>query len=114
MNSTCLESTRLSGARLHLAHGCTEMWHRGYIADLVPSSRVVRSTEAARPHPAQVEPLTPYVFTRLLHRTEPDSTVLWAETGPLVRRQSLGARRQHPGQALRAQDRPAAAAVDPR
>ncbi len=58
-----------------------------YIDFLVASPRVVSGTEAARVQPEQASPPAHDAFTRLLHRLEPDPTVLWAEAAPLVERE---------------------------
>jgi putative transposase len=58
-----------------------------YIDFLIATPKHASALEAARCQPAGGEPPAHDAFTRLLHRLEPDSEVLWQEVEPQVRRE---------------------------
>jgi len=57
-----------------------------YINFLVAAQKVFSSIEASKTHPAGDEAPAHDAYTRLLHRLPPDSTALWQEVKPLVKR----------------------------
>jgi putative transposase len=59
-----------------------------YINFLIAAQRVFSTVEAARVSPDEMRQPAHDAYTRLLQRTPPDSTALWLEVEPLVKRTS--------------------------
>jgi putative transposase len=59
-----------------------------YINFLIAAQRVFSTVEAARVSPDEQRQPAHDAYTRLLQRTPPDSTALWLEVEPLVKRKS--------------------------
>jgi hypothetical protein len=61
---------------------------RDYINFLIAAQRVFSTVEAAKVSPDELRRPAHDAYTRLLQRTPPDSTALWLEVEPLVKRKS--------------------------
>ncbi len=59
-----------------------------YINFLIAAQRVFSTVEAAKVSPDEMRQPAHDAYTRLLQRTPPDSTALWLEVEPLVKRKS--------------------------